>query len=373
MTGTAASSSARRLRARLRCGRRFAAACVGALALLGAGAAAQDAGLPNRALLDDGAVVVVYHRFGESDQPSTNVTLEQFEAHLKILDRGGYTVLPLPEIVAALTEGRDLPPLTVGISIDDAYLSVWTEAWPRLKAAGLPVTLFVSTDAVDRESPRYMTWAQLRELAAHPLVTIGSQTASHPHMPLQSAERNRQEIARSNARFERELGLRPRLFAYPFGEYSLEVVEAVRAAGFAAAFGQHSGAVGHTADRYRLPRFALNEAYGTPERFRLVTRTLPLPALDMTPENPTIGPANNPPAYGFTVPEAVGPLGGLACYAGQGNEARVDRLGRRIEVRFAAPFQPGRTRVNCTMPAVRGSGGVERWRWLGRQFYVPER
>ncbi len=320
------------------------------------------------ALLDSGAVVLVYHRFGESDFPSTNITLEQFEAHLQVLTSGGYRVLPLPEIVAALAEGRALPPRSVGISIDDAYLSVWSEAWPRLRAAGLPFTLFVATDTVDQESPRYMTWSQLRELAAHPLVTIGSQTASHPHMADRTRERNREEILRSNARFERELGSRPTLFAYPFGEFSLAVRNLIEAEGFRAAFGQHSGAIGQASDPFRLPRFALNEAYGTLERFRLVIDTLPLPALDVTPDDPLLGAQNNPPAYGFTVPEAVGPLGGLDCYAGRGNEARVQRLDRRIEVRFAAPLQPGRTRVNCTMP-----GPDDRWRWFGRQFYLPER
>ncbi|WP_119167384.1 polysaccharide deacetylase family protein [Algihabitans albus] len=319
-------------------------------------------------LADRGAVILVYHRFGEGDHPSTNITLEQFDAHLAILTSGRYDVRPLPEIVAALAEGRPLPPRTVGISIDDAYLSVWTEAWPRLSTAGLPFTLFVATDSVDRETPRSMTWSQLRELAASPLVTIGSQTASHPHMPEQSPERNRQEILRSHARFERELGSRPSLFAYPFGEFSLAVRDLVATEGFRAAFGQHSGAAGHASDPFRLPRFALNEAYGTPERFSLVVETLPLPALDITPDDPLIGPNDNPPAYGFTVPRSVGSLNGLQCYAGRGNEARLQRLDRRIEVRFAAPLRPGRTRVNCTMPGPDG-----RWRWLGRQFYLPAR
>ena len=43
----------------------------------------------------------------------------------------------------------------------------------------------------------------------------------------------------SNQRFLAS-GLRPTLFAYPYGEYNLEVIERVRAAYFAA-FGQNSG------------------------------------------------------------------------------------------------------------------------------------
>ena len=43
------------------------------------------------------------------------------------------------------------PSAAIGLSVDDAYLSVYPEAWPRLKGAGLPMTLFVATRAVDRK------------------------------------------------------------------------------------------------------------------------------------------------------------------------------------------------------------------------------
>ena len=81
--------------------------------------------------IDNGAAVIMYHRFGEALYPSTNIRLEQFEAHIAELTSGPYTVLPLPEIVAALAEGRALPERSVGISIDDAFLSIYREAWWR--------------------------------------------------------------------------------------------------------------------------------------------------------------------------------------------------------------------------------------------------
>ena len=31
----------------------------------------------------DSAVVVMYHRFGESDFPATNIRVDQFEAHIR--------------------------------------------------------------------------------------------------------------------------------------------------------------------------------------------------------------------------------------------------------------------------------------------------
>ncbi len=134
-----------------------------------------------------------------------------------------------------------------------------------------------------------------------------------------------------------------------------------------AAFGQHSGAAHGASDMYALPRFPLNETYGDRERFELVANTLPLPVSDVTPSDPLLGP--NPPPFGFTVAPGVEHLEQLACYASRQGRATIERLGaRRIEVRVAAPFPPGRSRINCTL---RTAGG--RWRWFGMQFVVPAR
>ena len=313
----------------------------------------------------DSAVVIMYHRFGETAYPSTNVTIDQFESHIRELKSGPYAVLPLPEIVARLKDGRPLPERAVGLSVDDAYLSAYTEAWPRLKAAGLPMTLFVATQAVDRKLSGIMTWQQIRELAADG-VSIGSQTETHLHMPDAAEARNRQEIERSNGRFITELGRAPELFAYPYGEASLAAQRTVQGAGFTAAFGQHSGVIGHGANFFYLPRFSMNQTYGDLARFRLAVNALPLPVSDVTPPDPLIT-GVNPPPIGFTVGAGTTGLGRLTCYASHEGRAKLERLGEtRFEVRVNTPFPRGRTRLNCTVPTQDG-----RWRWLGRQFYVP--
>ncbi|RDD63352.1 chitin deacetylase [Ferruginivarius sediminum] len=314
---------------------------------------------------DNGAVVIMYHRFGDDRFPSTNIALEQFEAHIRELRKEKYTVLPLAEIVEKLRHDKPLPERAVGISIDDAYMSVYREAWPRLKEAGLPFTLFAATKPLDRGLGDYMSWDQLRELQRSELVTIGNHTHSHAHMADNSAESNREEVRASQQRFREELGRAPALFAYPYGEYSTEVRDIVKAAGFAAAFGQHSGAIAGTGDRFTLPRFALNEHYGGMERFRLAVNALPLPVADVTPRENVLGPDGNPPLYGFTVLDAVDSVDGLNCFASGQGRVEAKTIGKRVEVRLKEPLPNGRARVNCTMPGPDG-----RWRWFGRQFYV---
>jgi len=315
--------------------------------------------------VDNGAVVIMYHRFGESDLPSTNIRLDQFEAHIAELTSGPYTVLPVPEIVAALNENRPLPERTVGISIDDAFASVYTEAWPRLRAANLPFTLFIATGAIDRGLRGYMTWEQIREMVAGGGVTLGQHGVDHGHMVAQSAEATRAELVAAATRFQEEFGETPSVFAYPYGEYGLALRDIVAQGGFAAAFGQQSGAIARSGDRFALPRYPFNETYGDMDRFRLAVNSLPLPVRDVTPADTLVRPASNPPPFGFTVDESVAEVKSLNCFASTG-ESNLERLGeRRIEIRLAQPLQPGRARINCTMPGPEG-----RWRWFGTQFYM---
>jgi peptidoglycan/xylan/chitin deacetylase (PgdA/CDA1 family) len=245
----------------------------------GPGAAQQTA--PERPHEPASAVVIMYHRFGAHTFPSTNIRIDQSEAHLEELAIGKYTVRPVGDIVNALKAGRPLPDRTIGLTIDDAFLSVYRQAWPRLRKAGLPFTLFVATDAIDRGGKDYMNWDQVREMARAG-VTIGAHSASHGHLPTMSARAIKGEIARSNKRFEKELGFKPQLFAYPYGEAGRAVVAAVRPAGYTASFSQYSGVLHGKSDFFYLPRFAMNEHYGSLRRFRMAANALALHATDFT-------------------------------------------------------------------------------------------
>jgi peptidoglycan/xylan/chitin deacetylase (PgdA/CDA1 family) len=339
--------------------RRFIGNATAAAVLAACGLFANGAGAA------DSAVILIYHRFGDTRYPATNIRLEQFDAHIAELTSGKYKVLPLADIVAAFASGKPLPDRAVAITIDDAFRSVYDEAWPRLHKAKLPFTLFVATQSVDRGLPDFMTWDQVRELRDGG-ATIGAHSDTHPHMADLTATTNREEIAKSNQILERELGTKPSLFAYPFGETSTAVMTIVKESGYRAAFGQHSGVADRSLPRFYLPRFALNETYGTLERLRVALNALPLAVEGVTPQDPLIRQDSNPPAFGFTLGQSVGNAGRLTCYNSNGGRMQVQHVGlRRIEIRFSDPFPKGRSRINCTLPGPDG-----RWQWYGTQFYV---
>ena len=282
---------------------RIAWMVLGMAATIAAGGAA--------AIAADSAVILQYHRFGEDSYPSTSVTIDQFEAHIEHLTNGDYTVLPVPEILAALDAGQPLPDRTIGITVDDATRSTFVEAWPRLEEVGFPFTVFVSTDPVDEGHAGIMSWDELRSLVAAG-VTIGNHGAAHGRMWQNDGDANRADLEKSRQRLHVELGIDAALFAYPYGEWNGTLRALVEELGFTAAFGQHSGAVGAHSDPLNLPRFALNQNYGDFDRFRLIVDTLPLGARVLTPADQVL--SENPPTVAFTIDPPLVNTGSLAFY-----------------------------------------------------------
>ena len=309
------------------------------------------------------ASFIMYHRFGDSRYPSTNIKKEQFLQHIDELLKPKYNVISIDKAIQAINNSKLVKDRSIVITIDDAYSSVFNYAWPIFKKHKLPFTLFVSTDVIDNKTPGYMSWEEIRILRDNG-VTIGSQTKSHPHMHKLSKNKIIKELTVSSERFVSEIGGKPKYFAYPYGEYNIEVLEQVKSHGFVAAFGQHSGVAHKSLGLYELPRFAMNEKYGGMERFSLAVNALPIPISDLSPKNPFI--KRNPPYYGFTLSPSIKPKNAIRCFASNGIKSDTKRLGKnRIEVRLNRPFSTGRGRINCTMAALN-----DRWRWLGRQFII---
>lgn len=328
--------------------------------------------LPRPAMSQAGAsqsvVVLNYQRFGEDRYPHTSVPASLFDAHIQMLTSGRHTVIDAGEAVSTIFAGNLVRNRSVAITIDDAYRSAYEIAWPRLKKAGLPFTLFVSTDAIDGGGPGFMTWDDIRELKEAG-VTIGAHGAAHLHMATATPEEILADIEKSARRIEEELGERPVLFSYPHGEMTLAARNAVAAAGFKAAFGQYSGTVNETLDQFMLPRFSINGKYGGKGEFRKRIDTLGLPLRDVVPADPLI-PSGAEPVIGFTLDNSVGRPRKFHCFHSDETDEFVEVAltvmeGRRYALRFAKGFPTGAWRLNCTMPT-----GGKRFRWWGMQYYT---
>lgn len=108
-----------------------------------------------------------------------------------------------------------------------------------------------------------MSWDELRELAADPIVTIGAHTMTHRALAKLSAHEARSEIEDSVRRIEAELGRPCRHFSYPYGSESSaghREFEIARELGLETAVTTRKGLLfaSHAQALTALPRLSLN-------------------------------------------------------------------------------------------------------------------
>lgn len=311
------------------------------------------------------AVVFMYHRFGEQKYPSTNVTIDQFEEQLAYLKDNEFKVLPLEKIVEAIRQNRPLPDKTIAITMDDAYRSVYEVAYPRLMELNFPFTVFVATGVIDKKMQAYMSWEQMREMHERG-VTFANHTENHEYLvqreanesPEQWAERIRQSIQNGQRRLEEELGAVPKFLAYPYGEYSSEVMEIVQDLGYTA-FGQQSGGIGVLTNQLALPRFPIAEAYAGMSSFKTKAQSLPMPVLGQNPVNPVT--EKSRPELTLTVAGQDMNLNQLACYFGS-ERMKIEWLipDEQFRIQANTDLPSRRSRYNCTAPNMAG----DRYFWF---------
>ena len=322
-------------------------------------------------LFANSAVVFMYHRFGESKYPSTNIKIEQFKTQLKYLEQNNYNVWHLSKILTYIKEKKEIPPKTVAITIDDAYISTFTKAYPLLKSKNFPFTVMVSTNPVDNKSKNYISWEQMRVMMADG-VEFANHSLSHPYLLQKKSEtdkswekRVKDEILKAQKRLHEELGEEtnenPRIFSYPFGEYDLKTANLVKKLGYIG-ITQTSGAFSKESDLRFIPRFAMAEAFASLDGFISKLNTLVMPIKSLSYKD-TILKETNPPLLRI---ELERPLENLACYLSSGEAINVKWISKKeFEVVSDEPIKNKRDRYTCTAPA-----GDGKWYWYSHLWIL---
>ena len=302
------------------------------------------------------AIVFMYHRFGESTYPSTNITIEQFESQLEYLKSNDYTVLPLSKLLQDLIDKKEISDKTVCITIDDAYLSVYTKAYSILKQNGFEFTVFVSTSQVDSGSKNYMSWDMMREMKKQG-IEFANHSLNHDYLLKKADESNeewlkrvKKQINNAQKRLQEELGSdtneNPRMFSYPFGEYNEKIIEILKELNYLG-ITQTSGPLGVNTDLMRVPRFPMAEAFASKSGFITKLNTVEMPIISAKPTEPMI--KENPPKLFI---ELKAPLKNLSCYSSDGKKIRLNTISEtKMEVVSNKVINTEREKYTCTAPA----------------------
>ena len=241
---------------------------------------------------DEGILSIMYHRFNESKYPSTNIQMNVFKDQINLIKKSNLIFYNPKNLVANFDKPKKQRQIL--ITIDDAFKSFYTEAWPYLKKNKIPFILFVSTEPVGKKG--YMTWDQILEIESSDFVMIGHHSHTHDYLIDKTNQEFISDIERANVIFEDKIGYSPTLFSYPFGEYSKFMKDYI-SNNFKLSFGQHSGVIDINKDKFELPRFPINEHYGEINRFKSIIKTFPLEYKKLMPEEKKIDDQNNPPNF----------------------------------------------------------------------------
>ena len=143
----------------------------------------------------------------------------------------------------ATAETAELVPGTryVAVTFDDGFRNFYECALPELVKRGIPVTMFVISDAIGKTfgpedyPEQVMSLEQIRTLPEN-LVTIGSHTMTHPLLPSINLDQAKREIALSRVKLEEQLHRSIVLFSFPYGGFNQKLVEICQAAGYQRVF-----------------------------------------------------------------------------------------------------------------------------------------
>lgn len=317
-------------------------------------------------------MLLQYHHIDDNTPAVTSTRPAMFAQHLQLLKDENLQVVDLKEALATLDKGETLPVNSVVITFDDAYLSIYKNAWPLLKEAQLPFTIFVNPKQIDAKVANMMSWEQLKELQDNGVI-IANHSQTHPYLieheqPLKQFLED--EIGSAEQRLLEKLGTSHKFFAYPYGEFNLAIAQWLKEQGYIA-FGQQSGAIGVSTFRQALPRYPAGGVYANPETLKTKLHTL---AFDIG-EDQYIEPVlsdNNPPTLTLRIPVKDFYARQIQCYSGNQGELEVERSVQDGVVTLTTsakePITSGRDRYNCTAPSIKHKGYFY---WYSQQWINP--
>ncbi|HYT05043.1 MAG TPA: polysaccharide deacetylase family protein [Gemmatimonadales bacterium] len=239
---------------------------------------------------------------GDSATPNLHMPLARFEAQVRWLARH-YEIVRLCELVRRAERGERLRQVAV-LTFDDGYAGTLQHAVPLLARLGIPATIFVIAEAPGRwdsfwwdhpDLPPSLAPTRLRYMldeawvdedanqgatrlhsspspvshclqpagwrviaaAARQGMDIGVHSATHRRLPRLTDAELQREVITSRQVIQRETGVAPDFFAYPYGMWDERVKAAVRAAGYRAAVTVEPGLNGTGADPWALRRVTI--------------------------------------------------------------------------------------------------------------------
>jgi len=196
---------------------------------------------------------------------SLHVPPRRFKFQMWILNLFGYKGLSIRELRPYLTGEKKGK--VVGITFDDGYQNVLTNAAPILKKYNFTSTCYIVSNCIGSSN----IWDSPNKITQRPLMSemevgswiglgmdIGAHTKNHIDLTSISKEEAKKEIGDCKIELERKYKVKVNDFCYPFGRFNKTISEITRDLGYLSATTMKRGKVNLESDIYTLPRIPIN-------------------------------------------------------------------------------------------------------------------
>jgi len=152
-----------------------------------------------------------------------------FNAHIKILiENPALTIVNLVDIL----NFHEDHPLKIAITFDDGFKDNLYTVAPTLVEHGIPFTVFVTSENIQKGKPDFLNEKELLELSQLPGVDIGAHGASHTPLTVLEDSILADELLSSKSYLEGVIGKEVTAISYPHGAVDQRVRNAVLEAGY---------------------------------------------------------------------------------------------------------------------------------------------
>lgn len=148
--------------------------------------------------------------------PSYYLSASAFECQMKALAEQGYTSIGFDDVGRLEPNGK-----YVIITFDDGLIGNAKYAFPILKKYGFTAVFFVLAGSID--TPRYMSWADLRELVANRM-SVQSHTMSHRSLLSLNEDEIVHELKESRKCLEDKLQTAVTSLSFPHGHHDQNTI-----------------------------------------------------------------------------------------------------------------------------------------------------
>jgi len=193
--------------------------------------------------------VLLYHHIS----PDRETTPLSFEAQLRSLLSAGHQCLSMNDVLQIMRGEKTQSGPAFSLTLDDGYRDNWEHAFPVLQKLSIPATIYIVTERIGTEG--FLSWENIKVMAASKLVTFGSHTHTHRHFVRRDPYRNLQdELTKSKSLIEKELQTPCDHLAWPWGDYETEWLSVVRKLGYSSTATTLAGANASGTNPYELRR-----------------------------------------------------------------------------------------------------------------------